>query len=122
MPTDDATNTTVSFRLPPSVHDELVRVAEASSTTKHQLARTLLVRALEANGKADEWVDVSAGFDQAFQELQSSIADLRLAFGRGIGAILQDVSPTRDREEIRRWVFDRIVTPTPKPDADQGGD
>ena len=118
MPIEEA-NTTISFRLPPALHEEVVRLADASGVTKHQLARTLLVRALESDETQDSIAELS-GIEDAFHGLQASVLDVRLAIGRGIGAILQEVSPTRSKEEIRRWVFERIITPSKR--ADSGGE
>ena len=52
-------NTTVSFRLTPALHDELLKQAEAARTTKHQLARTLVVRALSSGEQASPTADLS---------------------------------------------------------------
>ena len=57
MSADDA-NTTISFRLPTALHDEVVRLAEASGITKHQLARTLIVRALESGERPSSEIDL----------------------------------------------------------------
>jgi hypothetical protein len=119
MPVDD-TNTTISFRLPAALHDEVIRLADASGVTKHQLARTLIVRALESADRSTSDTDLS-GVDDAFELIQATLVDLRVALGRGIGAILQDVSPTRDRNEIRKWVFERIITPSIPPHSEGGG-
>lgn len=117
MPIDD-TNTTISFRLPPAFHDEIVQLAEASGVTKHQLARTLIVRALESKERSVTDTDLST-VEDAFQSLQATLADFRVALGRGVGAILQDVNPNRDREEIRRWIFERIITPSTPPETER---
>jgi hypothetical protein len=56
---------------------------------------------------------------EGFEQLLFSVNDLRLALGRAVGAILQDVAPARNKDEIRRWVFDRIVTPSQRPDGEE---
>jgi len=113
----DDDNTTVSFRLlPPALHEELLRRAEAAGTTKHQLARTLVARAL-SSGEPASGSDLF-GIEDAFQAIQLNLVDLRMALGRGIGAILQQVATDMDKEQIRTWVFERIISAT-KP-ANQG--
>ncbi len=110
MPAEES-NTTVSFRLPQDRHDEIVRLAAEAGITKHQLARTLVVRALDSGEGGDPIVDLSA-FEEAFKSVFGEFRDLRIALGRSVAAILQDVAPSRDKEEIRKWVFARIISKT----------
>ena len=79
MPVDEV-NTTISFRLPAELHDELARIADASGTTKHQLARTLIVRALDA-GQPHGDLSAESDLDETFRTLIGSLGELRLALG-----------------------------------------
>jgi len=120
----DATNTTVTFRLPDELHEQLLRRAEASELNKHKMARQLVIDALSESKTEVEPAELDVdGVQDAFESVHDSLADLRTALGRGIGAILQDLSPTRSKEEIRKWVFERIITPsTQKPLETPEGD
>lgn len=106
-------NTTVSFRLPEAAHTALLRNAETAGTTKHQLARTLLIVALNRTEPAREQTAAAPdleSIEEACQAVQTNLTDLRMALGRGVGAILQHVAPGMNKEDIRRWVFERIVS------------
>lgn len=113
MATDES-NTTISFRLPQAEHDKLARQADEAGITKHQLARTLLVKVLLGEVTEDSAVDLPA-LEDAFVTMNTNFTDLRMALGRGIGAILQHVAPDMDKEQIRRWVFERIISHASKP-------
>lgn len=113
MATDES-NTTISFRLPQAEHDKLARQADEAGITKHQLARTLLVKVLLGEATEDSAVDLPA-LEEAFLTMNTNFTDLRMALGRGIGAILQHVAPDMDKEQIRRWVFERIISHSSKP-------
>lgn len=106
----DELNTTISFRLPPAEHAELMRLAEAAGTTKHQFARTLVVQGLSVGGHEQGQTDLPR-IEDGFGALQHNLGEFRVALGRGIAAILQHVAKDRSKEEIRRWVFERIISP-----------
>jgi hypothetical protein len=119
-------NTTVSVRLPLPVYEEVLRLAEKRGKTKGQIALELVLASLESYGheRNDDPMDIGEvdieGVEEAFESLRVSVADLRVALGRGVAAIPQDVTPNRSKEEIKKWVFDRIITPskTTSPEGD----
>src|SRR2546423_4754683 len=111
---------TVSFRLPQEVHDKLVQLATASDVSKHHAARMLVTRSLQLASCEDE-ADSLAGVEDAFAAVLANLTHLRMGVGRGIGFILQHVAPDMDKQQIRRWVFEKIITSSPRQN-DAGGE
>ena len=107
--TADDKNTTVTFRLPAELHDVLVRQAIDAGTSKHLLARMLVMRTLTDPDIAETGVH-HVDIADSNAQINANIIGLRYALGRGVAAILEQVAPQMNKEKVRKWVFERIIT------------
>lgn len=96
----------ITFRLPPELHERLVVQAKHSGITKHALARTIVVRDLEFTKEAELISNLTA--------IEDEVNALRQALGRGVGAILQNVTELEE-QAIRDWVSERLLGSQQRP-------
>jgi len=103
MPLFEEDNTTISFRTSPEIHGRLLEIAAASGTTKHQAAKVLLAVALGSQGHEEVMATLGT--------IINSLESMKGALGRGIGAVLLNVTDYSD-DEIKKWVFEIMLRPT----------
>jgi hypothetical protein len=99
-------NTSITFRLPPELHEQVVQQAKLAGVSKHAFARTLVVRAMDTGEQRDMAAAIGA-FEDAMNALRQAVA-------RGVGAILQNVSDLSE-QEIRDWIFNRMLNENTPP-------
>src|SRR5438309_1619703 len=91
---------TITFRLPPETHRRLILQAEQAGISKHALARTLVIRAFDAADLTELTTMLAA--------VENELTVLRTALGRGVEAILQNVTDLEE-DAIREWITKRIL-------------
>ena len=93
----------LTLEVPAAAHTRLSRLARATGTTKQQCAQVVLLTALQGLELQECGERLAA--------IERSLASLKGALGRGIGAVLMNVTELPD-DQIKQWVFGNMLRPT----------